>query len=96
MTWAGGKFEWDDDKALKNLRNHGVPFSDVTRFERETAMYIRDDRRDYGEVRLIAIGFIDVRVYVLVYTIRNDTIRVISLREANKREISAYEQFLEN
>ena len=67
MTWAGDKFEWDEDKALKNLRNHGVPFSDVTRFEHETAMYIRDDRRDYGEVRLIAIGFIDVRVCVCLF-----------------------------
>ncbi len=96
MTWAGDKFEWDEDKALKNLKIHGVPFSDVTRFEHETAMYIRDNRRDYGEVRMVAIGFIGFRVSVLVYTVRNDNIRVISLRKANKREISAYEQFLKN
>ena len=96
MIWAGAKFEWDEEKAVKNLGNHGVPFAEVARFEHETAMYIRDDRRDYGEVRVIAIGFIDVRVCVLVYTVRNNKIRVISLRKANKREISAYEQFLEN
>lgn len=48
----------------------------------------RPDRRaDYGEDRMQALGKINGRDHVLVYTLRKDRIRVISLRKANKREM---------
>ncbi len=61
-------FEWDDDKAQGNLAKHGVAFEKATEFEFADAVTFVDDRRDYGEVRLIAIGFIGPRLHVLVYT----------------------------
>ena len=45
-----------------------------------------DDRKDYGEDRFITIGFLDGRMMVLVWTPRNDTPRIISMRKADERE----------
>lgn len=85
-------FEWDDDKAAANLACHKVPFERVKDFDWNTAQIIVDDRDDYGELRMKALGFIGERLHVLIFTERGDNIRVISLRKANKREVNAYEQ----
>jgi uncharacterized DUF497 family protein len=50
-----------------------------------------DARRNYGENRYRMVGKIDERVFVVVYTVRHDTIRIISARKANQREIKYYE-----
>ncbi|MDY3330651.1 MAG: BrnT family toxin [Pelistega sp.] len=42
------------------------------------------------------MGKIRGRLYVLVYTLRNEVMRVISLRKANKREVKRYEQYFQN
>jgi hypothetical protein len=86
------ELEWDDDKADANAAKHGVCFDDVFAFDWSTALETIDDRADYGENRWIALGRIDTRVHVLVYTTRSDTIRVISLRKANRKEVQHYEQ----
>lgn len=81
---------FDPAKDVANQAKHGVALSDATRFDFETA-YVRDDERsDYGERRQIAIGEVDGRLHVLVYTVRGRTCRVISLRKANRREIRDY------
>ena len=51
---------------------------------------VEDDRMDYGEDRFITIGFLDGRMVVLVWTPRNGTPRVISMRKANEREQALY------
>ncbi|WP_338130968.1 BrnT family toxin [Cupriavidus gilardii] len=51
-----------------------------------------DERRQYGETRYIAYGPIGTRLHCLVFTIRGDTLRAISLRKANFREVRDYEQ----
>jgi hypothetical protein len=83
-------FEWDNAKAARNDERHGVPFTAVSNFDFSTALVFKDDRQEYGEERMIAAGFIKDRLHVLVYTLRASTIRVISLRKANRREIEAY------
>jgi uncharacterized protein len=61
-------------------------------FEWETAFEREDDRLDYGEVRFVTIGLIDVSLYVMVFTEGSDedSVRVISLRPAEKREMRFY------
>jgi len=59
-------------------------------FEWEGALVLEDNRKDYGETRYCALGYIDLRLYHIVVTYRNDIIRVISLRKANKREVKIY------
>jgi uncharacterized DUF497 family protein len=50
-----------------------------------------DNRRSYGEERYIAATPIGARLHVVVFTIRSGTLRIISLRKANRREIKRYE-----
>jgi uncharacterized DUF497 family protein len=85
-------FSWDEPKRIANLAKHGVDFVAVEDFDFETAVTTPDDRRDYGEVREIAIGFIGERLHVLVCSRRLGAVRVISLRRANRKEAAAYEQ----
>ncbi len=86
------KYEWDDDKQRINLIKHSIDFHAVREFEWDTALETLDDRRDYEEPRWIALGLINDRLHVLIYTIRVENIRVISLRKANKREVQFYEK----
>lgn len=79
-------YDWDPEKARHNFNKHGVAFSTVTLFDWAGAIEAEDTRYDYGEVRMQALGKIGDRYHVLVYAIRADMIRVISLRKANKRE----------
>lgn len=51
---------------------------------------VLDLRRDYGEDRIVCYGAVDGRVYVTVYTLRNDVPRIISVRKANDREVERY------
>lgn len=52
---------------------------------------MHDLRRDYGEVRIRALGWLNKRLYALVFVETKDGIRVISFRKANKREVKVYE-----
>lgn len=85
-------FEWDEDKRAANLDRHGIDFAEVHRFDWDNAHFTPDRRRDYGEVRVIAVGRIGPRMHVLVFSPRAERIRIISLRKANDREIKRYEK----
>ncbi len=84
--------EFDPQKSETNAEERGLPFSMAEEFDFSTAHYQIDDRRDYGEVRIRALGLIGDRVHSLVFTETATGIRVISLRKANQREVKRYEQ----
>ena len=84
------KFEWDTEKARLNAEKHGVDFRSVSGFDFETAVVVVDDRFAYRETRFVALGLIGPRVHQLAFTMRGNSIRVISLRKANRREIRTY------
>lgn len=84
------EFEWDEAKRLKNMLKHGVDFADADEFEFDTAQIEADTRRDYGEERYVAYGFVGDRVYVMTYTKREGRTRIINFRKANKRETIKY------
>ena len=85
-------YEWDDAKAKANLIRHNVNFSSVIEFDWDSAIGIFDDRVDYGEERWIAFGLIRNKLHTLVYTLRSENIRIISLRKATKKERQYYEK----
>ena len=89
MTIAG-LYAWDERKRISNLRKHGVDFAIVQNFDFETALVLRDNRKNYGEERYRAYGTINGRLHALVFTRREGRIRVISLRKSNAREIAKY------
>lgn len=61
-------------------------------FDFENALYAVDDRRDYGEMRYVALGMLGNRLHVLCFVETDDGIRVISFRKANAREVRRYEK----
>lgn len=79
-------YDWDPIKAAANLEKHGVPFDAVYGFDWADAIEAEDTRYDYGEVRMQVLGKIGNRYHVLVYARRGNTMRIISLRKANRRE----------
>jgi uncharacterized DUF497 family protein len=92
--FAGMRIAFDPAKSAANEANptRGFGFELAKDFEFDTATIEHDDRRDYGEVRLFALGMIAARLHAIVFTIREDTLWVISLRKANERERKRYEQ----
>lgn len=62
------RFAWDEEKEAANRAKHGVSFEAVAGFEWRTAREVEDDRYVYGERRWRAIGMIEGRLHVLVYT----------------------------
>jgi uncharacterized protein len=84
-------FEWDDAKAEANFKKHKVRFEHaVEACEDCDALIELDDSEDYGESRFILIGRAANGLLAVVYTERNDRIRIISAREANAYERRNY------
>jgi uncharacterized DUF497 family protein len=84
--------EFDAVKNAKNLAKHGLSLEAVQEFEWDKAMLAQDTRKDYGETRIIATGYIRTRLYVMIYTERGLAKRIISLRKANDKERQNYER----
>ncbi len=86
------RYQWDRNKASTNLNKHGIDFADaVSVFSDELAITIFDDR--FAEERFITIGMdILSRILVVVYTLRDDEIRLISARQATRNERRQYEE----
>ncbi len=89
-TVRGMEDEWDEAKRRSNLEKHGVDFSAIEAFEWGSAVIQPSCRGE--ELRYTATGFIGNRLHYVVYTIRGDTRRIISLRKTNARERRRYEQ----
>lgn len=90
----GDLFEWDPAKASSNLEKHAVSFEEAQSvFLDTTSLTIPDPLHSNGEQRFITIGIsVMGTVLVVVHTDRDDRIRLISARRANRRERKVYEQ----
>jgi len=86
------KFEWDENKRIANIDKHGIDFVAACLLWQAPMLVVQDDRQDYGETRWIGLGKLEKRIMVVVFTKRIDTVRIISCRKANKREIKYYEE----
>ena len=86
------RIEYDPVKNAKNIAERGLSFDAAARFDFSTALYAVDDRKEYGEQRIRALGRVGSRVHSLVFVETTDGIRVISFRKANRREVRLYEK----
>lgn len=84
------QIEYDEAKDESNRAKHGLSLGDADDFDFETALIIEDRRKNYGEERYRALGYIGERIHALVFALRGEVIRVISLRKANSREVKYY------
>ncbi|CAA6605312.1 conserved hypothetical protein [Rhodospirillaceae bacterium LM-1] len=86
--YSGLDFEWEEEKNIRNIALDRIDFAGVMAlFDRPVVSYPspRDD-----ELRWVAIGEINEEVLAVVYTVRDNRIRIISARKASKRERESY------
>ena len=89
---AGVSFQWDPLKARANLEKHGIDFADVVgAFEDPRARTMPDPHPTEDRFVTVALDSL-VRVLVIVWTQRDDEIRLISARKATRHERRQYEQ----
>lgn len=83
-------FEWDDKKARSNVKKHGICFEDAARaFYDQNSIIVFDINHSDHEDRWILLGKYEC-VILVVYTIREGCIRIISARIAEKEEERTY------
>jgi uncharacterized DUF497 family protein len=87
-------FEWDSRKARSNLSKHGVSFEEAsTIFGDSLSLTIPDPDHSMTERRYITMGrAFNGKLLVVVHTDRDDNVRIISARRANRRERKFYEE----
>lgn len=85
------KFEWDVAKSAANRAKHGIDFDsakniwlDENRVEIRAAYPVED--------RTILVGQYQDKLWTAIYTMRGDTIRIISVRRAREKEARLYEE----
>lgn len=87
------QFEWDDEKEKINIIKHGIDFTTAARvFKDENRLELYDEAHSDFEDRYITIGLIDEVAYLVmvVYTEREEAIRLISARKATQKERRMY------
>jgi len=87
------KFQWDENKERINITKHGLDFKTAARvFEDENRIEFYDEEHSYEEDRYITIGMVNqiAVIIMLVYTEREDAVRIISARKATRQEKEAY------
>jgi uncharacterized DUF497 family protein len=91
------KFEWDEEKARRNVQKHGISFHlAITAFDDPFALITSDDKHSRAEeTREWLIGESDDGVLVVIFTRRwgGRIFRIISARCASRRERKRYEEF---
>lgn len=87
-------FEWDENKANKNISKHGVSFDEAsTVFDDSLYVDFYDPDHSEDEERYLIIGRSDRgRLLIVSYTERGKCIRIISAREATRSERETYEE----
>lgn len=81
---------YSTEKNLVNILKHGVSFDEVEYLDWDSAVTAEDVREDYEEIRYISYALLSSRLHCLVWTERDSSLRPISFRKANKRELRYY------
>ncbi len=84
------EYEWDEAKRLANIAKHDIDFTVAPKLDLDTATI--DFSMRQREIRFSATDFIGNRLCTLIFTVRDNKIRVISLRRASRSEERRYEQ----
>ena len=84
------QIEFDPEKDKINQAKHGVSLILASELDWQNALVWIDTRKNYGEMRMIALAPSIGILYYVAYVDRNEFRRVISLRRANRREVKHY------
>ncbi len=83
-------FEFDNNKSISNKIKHGIDFEESKRLWNDEKRIIIP-AKVIGESRYLMIAKMDNKNWSTVFTIRNDKIRIISVRRSRQNEIKLYE-----
>jgi len=90
------EYEWDPGKAAENLRKHNVDFADaVIALEDENALTVEDPDHDEQRFKTLGMGPSLNILFVIHCERSGDRIRIISAREADRKEAKQYFQGVE-
>jgi uncharacterized DUF497 family protein len=82
---------WDPKKNRSNIARHGIAFEDAVKIFEGPTLERVDDRFEYGEVRVYAIGIVDGIEITVIFTDASRTERrIISAWKAERHEREAY------
>jgi len=81
-------FEFDEAKSETTKRKHGITLREATQIWR--GPYLEIEARTVDEPRWMALGLIRDKLYACIYTIRSETVRLISCRRARPKEAQLY------
>jgi uncharacterized DUF497 family protein len=89
------KITFDPVKRANTLRDRSLDFADAGEVFAGKALNILDERRDYGEPRVVTVGLLRGRMVIVVWTPRGNGRHVFSMRKANDREKARFGKRLE-
>jgi uncharacterized protein len=89
-------FTWSETKRAANLKAHGLDFVDAPRVFEGLTYTFEDDRFAYGEQRFVTLGLLAGIPVSIVHTESDHEIRVISFRQATRRETQIYFDAIQN
>jgi len=89
------QFVFDPGKDATNLGKHGLSLAAAAELSWDEALVWIDDRADYGEVRMVALAPMGDILFFVAFVDREQARRIISLRRANRREVSHYVKAIE-
>jgi uncharacterized protein len=89
-------FTWSETKRATNLKAHGLDFVDAPRVFEGLTYTFEDDRFSYGERRFVTLGLLAGVPVSIVHTESDHEIRVISFRQATRRETQIYFDAIQN
>jgi uncharacterized DUF497 family protein len=87
-------FEWDEPKRISNLDDRGVDFKDAALIFEGVVLEAEDKRGDYGEPRFRALGHVGDNYFMVAFTWRGTTRRIISAWRVDDEGKQRYEAIL--
>lgn len=85
-------FEWDEEKRRFALQKHGLDFLEAVEIF-ETDHLCLPGRSDI-EIREIAVGYVNENYLAVVFTMRGEATRIITVRKARRDEREAYDAYV--
>jgi uncharacterized DUF497 family protein len=89
------RISYDTSKRDLTLKERALDFEDAPHVFAGTCVEIEDERRDYGEKRIICFGLLSQRMVVIGYTPRGEVRHIFSMRKANEREQTRLAHYFE-
>jgi len=86
---------FDPVKRAATLQDRGLDFADAALVFAGKTLDLPDERRNYGELRIITVGTLHGRMAIVAWTPRGEAGHVFSMRKANDREKARFGQRLE-